>query len=113
MNWIKVLSFTFLMSQVAFAQSTKNDISAAKMREIYNEVKTPYKYGLVMVPEDEQHKMDCPTIFREGKFWYMTYLVYSGRGYETWLAKSKDLLNWENKGRLLSFGDAGKWDDNQ
>lgn len=83
------------------------------MQEIYEEVKTPYKYGLVMVPEDEQHKMDCPTIFREGKLWYMTYLIYSGRGYETWLAKSKDLLNWEKMGRLMSFGDAGKWDDNQ
>ena len=113
MRWIQVLSFTFFISSAALAQSPKNNVPAAKMQEIYEEVKTPYKYGLVMVPEDEQHKMDCPTIFREGKLWYMTYLIYSGRGYETWLAKSKDLLNWEKMGRLMSFGDAGKWDDNQ
>src|SRR5687768_11833713 len=112
MKFIQILSLCFLLSSVAFAQPNRS-IPAAKMQQIYEEVKTPYKYGLVMVPDDEQHKMDCPTIFREGKLWYMTYLIYSGRGYETWLAKSKDLLNWENMGRLLSFGDAGKWDDNQ
>ncbi|MGQ7855948.1 glycosylase [Pedobacter sp. WC2501] len=83
------------------------------MEKIYQEVKTPYKYGLVMVPEDNQHKMDCPTVFRKGKFWYMTYLIFSGRGYETWLAKSKDLLHWENQGKLMSFADAGHWDDSQ
>jgi len=113
MRLIRVLGFSFFISATAFGQLPKNDVPATKMQELYEEVKTPYKYGLVMVPEDEQHKMDCPTIFREGKFWYMTYLIYSGRGYETWLAKSKDLLNWENMGRLMSFGDAGKWDDNQ
>jgi predicted GH43/DUF377 family glycosyl hydrolase len=91
----------------------KNPVSATLMQKIYEEVKTPYKYGLVMVPEDNAHKLDCPTVFREGSYWYMTYLVYSGRGYETWLSRSKDLLNWENQGRLLSFSDQGNWDDNQ
>ena len=95
------------------AQEVKNPVSAAEMEKIYQEVKTPYKYGLVMVPKDKDHKMDCPTIFKKGKNWYMTYLIFSGRGYETWMAKSKDLLHWENQGRLLSFEDSGKWDDNQ
>ncbi|ACU04959.1 glycosylase [Pedobacter heparinus] len=104
--------FSFFVSVAVFAQPGK-EVSAARMKSIYEEVKTPYKYGLVMVPDDEGHKMDCPTVFRESNTWYMTYLVYSGRGYETWLAKSKDLLNWEKLGRLMSFGDAGKWDDNQ
>ena len=103
--------FILFAAMAAFGQAGKT-IPAAKMQEIYEEVKTPYKYGLVMVPDGE-HKMDCPTVFREGNTWYMTFLVYGGRGYETWLAKSKDLLNWENMGRLLSFTDAGSWDDNQ
>ena len=112
MRLFALLSLLFFLNFSVSAQQ-EGIISETKMQEIYEEVKTPYKYGLVMVPDDEQHKMDCPTVFREGKVWYMTYLIYSGRGYETWLAKSKDLLNWENLGRLLSFGDAGKWDDNQ
>nr|WP_233173519.1 beta-galactosidase GalB [Pedobacter sp. ASV19] len=112
MKWNACLILVLLAVGNGFGQSGSK-ISPAKMKEIYEEVKTPYKYGLVMVPGDEAHKMDCPTIFREGKFWYMTYLVYSGRGYETYLAKSKDLLHWEQLGSLMSFGDSGHWDDNQ
>ncbi|MCD8210519.1 MAG: beta-galactosidase, partial [Prevotella sp.] len=49
---------------------------------------------------------------------YMTYVCYNGkggtdgRGYETWLAKSDDLLHWETLGRILAFGQKG-WDLNQ
>ncbi|HEV8282913.1 MAG TPA: glycosylase [Chitinophagaceae bacterium] len=88
------------------------------MRDIYNEVKTPYKYGLVITPADSSKKIDCPSVFRKGKDWYMTYIVFDGRGYETWLAKSKDLLTWKSLGRIMSFSDmigrlAMGWDDNQ
>jgi len=102
-----------LTCATAFAQEAKNPVSAVEMEKIYREVKTPFKYGLVMVPADQEHKMDCPTIFKKGKYWYMTYMIFSGRGYETWMAKSSDLLHWENQGKLMSFDDSGKWDDNQ
>ena len=97
----------------AVGQGISKPVSPKVMEQIYQEVKTPFKYGLVMVPADNDHKMDCPTIFKDGEYWYMTYLVYSGRGYETWLSRSKDLLKWENQGKLLSFADEGNWDDNQ
>ncbi|MEZ0542186.1 glycosylase [Fibrella arboris] len=85
------------------------------MQRIYDEVKTPYKYGLVMTPADNSQKMDCPTVFRKGKNWFMTYLIYNGRGYETWLARSKDLLHWETQGRIMAFSDSTsqQWDTNQ
>jgi predicted GH43/DUF377 family glycosyl hydrolase len=57
--------------------------------------------------------MDCPSVFRKGKKWYMTYLVYDGRGYETWLAESKDLLHWNHLGKMMSFSDSTHWDDDQ
>ena len=88
------------------------------MQRIFQEVRTPYKYGLVVAPSDNYHKMDCPTVFREGDKWLMTYVVYNGkdgldgRGYETWLAESDDLLHWETLGRILSYKDDG-WDMNQ
>ncbi len=91
-----------------------SQVSQEKMNAIYNEVKTPHKYGLVMIPKDDGQKMDCPTVFRKGMSWYMTYLIFGGRGYETWLAKSADLLNWENMGRLMSFSsDTTVWDASQ
>lgn len=84
------------------------------MQRIYHTVSTPHKYGLVMVPSDNGKKMDCPSIFRKGDKWYMVYIVYDGRGYETWLADSKDLLNWNVKGKMMSFSDtATTWDSNQ
>lgn len=84
------------------------------MQKIYNEVKTPYKYGLVVVPENDSKKIDCPSVFRKGKNWFMTYLVFDGRGYETWLAQSSDLLHWQTKGRILSFSnDTTVWDAQQ
>jgi predicted GH43/DUF377 family glycosyl hydrolase len=42
----------------------------------------------------------------------MTYIVFDGKGYETWLAQSDDLLNWKTKGRLMSFTE-NTWDANQ
>ena len=68
------------------AQSEKNKVPEQVMQKIYQEVKTPYKYGLVMVPPDGSKKMDCPTVFRKGDKWFMTYIIFDGRGYETWLA---------------------------
>lgn len=112
MNRFKIILFLVLSTFSVQAQVV-NSVSQAEMEKIYQEVKTPFKFGLVMVPDDIDHKMDCPTIFKKGKYWYMTYLIFSGRGYETWLSKSKDLLHWENQGKLLSFGDNGLWDDNQ
>lgn len=104
-----------LLPLSAFAQ---HEVTQERMAEVYEEAKTPYKYGLAVVPEDNNHKIDCPTVFRQGDKWYMTYVVYNGkgakdgRGYETWLAQSDDLLHWQTQGRILSFRD-GMWDCNQ
>jgi hypothetical protein len=54
-------------------------ISQAQMQQIYDEVKTPYKYGLVVAPSDNYHKFDCPTVFQQGGKWYMTYVCYDGK----------------------------------
>lgn len=91
----------------------QDSVTNRELENVYQEVKTPFKYGLVMVPTDNSIKMDCPSIFRKGKKWYMVYIIYNGRGYETWLAKSKDLLHWETKGRIMSFSDTSDWDNNQ
>lgn len=99
-----------MMSVISLAQKP---VSAEVMKAIYEKVKTPYKYGLVMIPARATEKIDCPTVFRKGKNWYMTYVVFDGRGYETWLSESEDLLQWKALGRLLSFTDTTTWDGNQ
>lgn len=107
------LLFALLSAGSVFCQTTK-EVSQQTMQQIYEEVKTPYKYGLALVPESDSEKIDCPTVFRKGKYWYMSYLRFDGRGYETWLAKSKDLLHWEKMGRILSHSnDTARWDASQ
>lgn len=83
------------------------------MQQVYEEVKTPFKYGLIMADENVDLKYDCPTIFRKDSTWYMVYIVFDGRGYETHLASSTNLLRWEKLGTLLSFSDTTDWDSNQ
>lgn len=94
-------------------QMLPEEVPREVMESIYEEIKTPCKYGLVLVPPDPSKKFDCPTVFRKGKHWYMTYLVFDGRGYETCLARSNDLLQWEIMGKILSFSDSTTWDDDQ
>ena len=109
-----LLSLLVFGGITAFAQKISKNV----MQKIYDEVKTPYKYGMVVAPEDNYHQIDCPMVYREGNCWFMTYVVYNGkdgtdgRGYETWLATSDDLLQWKTLGRLLCYADKG-WDMNQ
>lgn len=109
-----LLSLLIFGGITAFAQKISKNV----MQKIYDEVKTPYKYGMVAAPKDNYHQIDCPMVYHEGNRWFMTYVVYNGkdgtdgRGYETWLATSDDLLQWKTLGRLLCYADKG-WDMNQ
>lgn len=82
------------------------------MEQVYQEIKTPFKYGVVMAPSSKKKMTDSPTVFRYGNKWRMTYIVYDGQGYETWLAESDNLLDWKTVGRIMSFTN-GTWDANQ
>ena len=104
-----------LMPLSCFSQkntTAKETVSQEVMEKVYNEVKTPFKYGIVLQHPDTTKKVDSPTIFRENNTWYMTYVVFDGQGYETWLAESDDLLHWDSKGKIMSFTN-DTWDANQ
>lgn len=79
------------------------------MQQIYEEVKTPHKYGVILKGE-EGELVDCPNVFRYDGRWYMMYVAIKDNvGYQTYLARSDDLLQWEKLGRILSFPKDG-WD---
>lgn len=93
----------------ARAADENSVVSPAEMKAIYEEVKTPYKYGVVLQPEKGQY-FDCPNVFRWGDAWYMAYVSTQDRiGYETCLARSDNLLDWKPLGKILPFQDTG-WD---
>lgn len=85
------------------------------MKEIYEEIKTPYKYGSVVKFEDSL--VDSPTVFRYNNKWYMYYVRISKNcetsGYETHCSSSDDLLNWKYEGKILKRSNCDKWDSKQ
>jgi predicted GH43/DUF377 family glycosyl hydrolase len=81
------------------------------MAKIFDEVKTPFKYGVVIRGADPDELVDCPTVFRSGGRWFMMYVAISNQvGYQTFLAKSDDLLHWQPLGKILSFTRTNDWD---
>ena len=81
------------------------------MRRIYDEVKTPFKYGVVLKGGSPDELVDCPSLFRSGRHWYMMYVAITNKvGYQTFLARSDDLLHWQKLGKILSFTPTNRWD---
>ena len=65
---------------------------------------TPYKYGKpILEPSGEegafdQFMVDNMRICRHNGKFYCFYIGFNGKGYQTALAVSEDLLHWEKKG---------------
>lgn len=107
-----ILALTFFSCKHITTNQKREVVSQETMESIYEEIKTPYKYGYVLKHLDSTKMVDSPTIFRKNDTWYMTYIVFDGKGYETWLAQSDNLLNWRTMGKIMSFSQ-DTWDENQ
>ena len=70
-------------------------------------LETPYKYGKLILAAStdptafDSKSVDCPFVFRHGDRFLMAYIAFDGTGYQTGLASSKDLVNWERQGCIL------------
>lgn len=107
------IAFMFGITMYSCQQHPVDDeVSQEIMERVYDEIKTPHKFGVVFKHPASTKMIDSPTIFREGDKWYMSYIVFDGQGYETWLAESNNLLDWQSLGKLLSFTE-NTWDANQ
>lgn len=85
-------------------------VDEATLQYIYAEVKTPFKYGIVLKGAGLDEYVDCPSVFRHGNHWYMMYVAITNKiGYQTFLASSDDLLHWIKLGKILPFGEKA-WD---
>jgi predicted GH43/DUF377 family glycosyl hydrolase len=94
---------------IPFPAAKPRLVKSAVMQQIYDEIKTPHKYGVILKGEADE-LLDCPNVFRHGGRWYMMFVANKDKvGYETHLAVSDDLLNWTRLGKILSFSKQG-WD---
>ena len=91
------------------------EISDSEMNAVYERIKTPFKCGAVIKLGD--YLTDSPSVFRYNGSWYMYYIRIAKdvktAGYETYIAKSDDLLNWKTIGKMLARSTPGKWDSLQ
>lgn len=54
--------------------------------------------------------VDGPNVFRHGDRWHMLYFGFDGRGYQSCLATSVDLIHWQPGGLVLGYGEPGAFD---
>jgi predicted GH43/DUF377 family glycosyl hydrolase len=115
-RWLAALSFSLTCAFAAerpgvipFPKTKPKLVPGDTMQNIYDEVKTPFKYGIVLEGK-EGELVDCPNIFRRDDRWYMVYAANRDNvGYQTFLASSDDLLKWKKLGPILPFRKEG-WD---
>ena len=78
-------------------------------------VETPKKLGSVIKWDDAF--TDSPTVFQKDGMFYMYFIAISKdcnvSGYETHLAKSSDLINWEYVGTIFRRNELNRWDSKQ
>ena len=101
---------------VALTKRLSNEV----FQSIYEEVKTPYEYGIVLSYSGvgtgtfDSDLIDNPNVFAipgDDTYVYMTYVGHDGTGYRTGLARSTDMLHWEKVGKILENGEPGAWDE--
>ncbi|MGC8667145.1 MAG: hypothetical protein ACP5VE_03380 [Chthonomonadales bacterium] len=66
------------------------------------------------IPGFEDFKSpDCPCVYQvPGKpdRWYMSFIAFNGKGYNSFVAESRDLIHWEHPRLAMGFGPPGSFD---
>lgn len=77
---------------------------------------TPYKLnkpvltGSGLVGTFDEKAVDCPFVFQHLNKYYMMYVGFDGKGYQTGLATSDNLIDWRPLGVILRRGEGNGWD---
>ena len=100
---------------IEFSKTKGEVVSQAVLDEIYEKIKTPYKYGAVLKFDDEM--CDSPGVYFYNGKWYMSYIKISydtaNSGYDSHIAVSDDLVNWEYVMTNMKRSTDKTWDCNQ
>jgi hypothetical protein len=68
---------------------------------------TSYKFGKLVLSASvdpaafDSRSVDCPFVFHHAAKFYMTYVGFDGKGYQTGLAESRNLTDWTKLGCIL------------
>ncbi len=61
---------------------------------------------------EKVHMVDVPTVYRlpGDETWYMSFIGFDGKGYQSFVAGSEDLLHWGNMRLAMGYGPEGGFD---
>jgi len=99
--------------------NTSETIDANTVEEWSEPFRNWYYYPDHVIPANpsikgfEEVKMtDVPTVFQinEKDKWYMTFIGFDGKGYQSFIAESDDLLHWEKMRLAMGYGPEGSFD---
>ena len=68
---------------------------------------TPFKFGKLVISASsdptafDNRSVDCPFVFHHAGKFYMTYVGFDGKGYQTGLAESANLTDWKKIACIL------------
>lgn len=77
---------------------------------------TPYKLNKpILSPSGtpgrfDECAVDAPHLFWHNNRYYLMYVGFDGKGYQTALATSTNLIDWTFEGLILRRGEPGRWD---
>ncbi|QGR00302.1 hypothetical protein EHS13_29555 [Paenibacillus psychroresistens] len=77
---------------------------------------TPHKWGRQVVQGSgiagsfDEKGVDCPFVFYHNDLFHMMYIGFNGEGYQTALATSSNLIDWEFQGLMLERSETSHWD---
>lgn len=81
-----------------------------------DDFRTDYKYKKsVLAPSGaegvyDKSAVDCPFVFYHNSQYYMLHVGFDGKGYQTALATSDDLMNWKKETLIFPRGTGTGWD---
>jgi predicted GH43/DUF377 family glycosyl hydrolase len=109
------LALTFCVSHVAEAEinSATLDKWSAPYRG-WHYYPTPVIPAEPNIPGNEQFKnTDVPCVYQlpgQPSRYYMSFIAFDGKGYNSFVAESEDLVTWKNYRLAMGFGKEGEFD---
>ncbi|MDR1493656.1 MAG: hypothetical protein LBT05_13180 [Planctomycetaceae bacterium] len=122
---MKISSFSILMILVLLSSWTKAQESVQPIdSETLKKWSEPYRgwkyHPDPIIPSDYKipglenfHNYDCPCVYQlkdKLDLWYMAFIGFNGKGYNSFVVESEDLLHWKNPRLAMGFGKEGEFD---
>jgi len=113
-----------LIALPAFPASAEGDTAQALDRQTLDQWAAPYRgwhyYPEHVIPSrpnipgfEDFHSTDVPCVYQipeRPDRWYMSFIAFNGRGYNSFAAESADLVRWEHPRLAMGFGMPGEFD---